>query len=428
MAEVQGMPRAAWRGQVAARLGPGLQAALFPAAFLWFLAGGYLLRPNPLWAMVGFYLVLMPATFYALWRAPGARQVLRDPGVLLALAAVAWFGLSLLWGENQPPRWIRHYVIGVPTNALFLAGAILFFALAEERWLRRLLLVVAMALALNAALSFALFFGTGHSLVAAGGARMPGWAETRHPILGAGVACIGVIAAAQLLALAERRRERLAAIAAMALGILFVLATGSRGPVLALLLGLGVFGAFRMGWRGVAALGIGLAVLALGVLAVAGPDWVIGHLQRPSFRDVIWRVALERWWTERPLFGHGIANASTFGFAGGQNSPHPHGLIVSVLFYGGAVGLLLVLGAFALGALRSLGLGAWRAYALAGLSFGLIFGITDIGQPVRPPAEHWYVLWLPLGTALGLGLRGAVAASGRAGARPPPGSPAGAGR
>jgi O-antigen ligase len=389
-----------------ARLSGQLMPDVIERRFLWlfvaFLALGYLVRPNPLWAALFFYASLVPAMLLLLWRDASARAVLRDPLVQLCLALMGWYWASLLWGHDQPPRRVQGYAVGIPFNAGFVLCCVLFFARAEEAWLRRLLAALAVAAALNAVFSIGSHLALGLHRVE--GARLAGWAETRHAILGAGVMGLGLQAACFLALLLRDRRWVVLSLAAVGLcALAFILITGSRGPVLATAAFLLVFGLAVTGWRGVLAGAVLLGAALVAVFVLFGPDWVLHQLNRPSHRLPIWEVALARI-AERPLLGHGVANHAIFG------DPYftfPHSLYLSALYYGGVVGAALLL-AILCGALRRAALLAdrrWRAFALASLASPMVFGLTDLGQPAVGPSELWYVLWLPVGAAIGLAMR-----------------------
>src|SRR3546814_9969058 len=70
------------------------------ATFVLFLCAGFLISPNPVWAFF-FYTVVGPLTLWALWKDQNRSEYLRDTAALLGFAVIAWFCMTLLWGENQ---------------------------------------------------------------------------------------------------------------------------------------------------------------------------------------------------------------------------------------------------------------------------------------------------------------------------------------
>lgn len=380
----------------------------FFTAFVAFLACGFLLRPNPVWAFV-YYAAVLP-TFAALLWHRRAEISLRDPSLGIALAAIGWFGLTLSWGIDQPPAKIPRYLISVFVNASFVLAAYLFFLWGAPFWRMATQRVISVSAAANSLISMILFafehpgvFGLGEYT----GVRLEGWAETRHPILGANVMCIALVLALSGLLSEPQRGWRVAHGATAALCVLFVFATGSRGPFLAMLAAASGFLILSRRFAVLAILG-GAAVLgALAVVLVpGGMEFVVGNLERNSFRLDIWREAVGLA-AQRPWLGYGAANAHWFVL---PKITFPHSLYVSALYYGGVVGLGLVLAMLVSVATR-----AWRsggedrALFLALLTVPVVGGLTDIGQFVKSPSELWYILWLPVAAILGTTRRGGMA-------------------
>lgn len=372
----------------------------FSAAFTVFLLGGFLLRPNAVWAFI-YYAAVLP-TFLALaWRRRGAVSF-ADPALGWAFLAIAWFGLSLTWGIDQPPGKASRYLVSVVVNSTFVLCAYAFFAGAQVRWLTLLQRLLPLAAAANAVIAFAVSFsaGSGGELLSQ---RLSGWAETRHPILGADVMCIALMFALHRITHETAAPWRMAAVAAMALGVSFVLATGSRGPLLALVAGTACFIALSCPRRfPVVAIGAVAALAAAYALVPGAAEFQHANLERNSYRLEIWREVIDLA-QQRPLLGYGAANSHWFVR---PDITFPHSLYMSALYYAGIVGLGLVIGLFGIAAVR-----AWRdggdnrPLLLALLAVTVVAGLTDVGQFVKSPSELWYILWLPLTLIFGLSRR-----------------------
>jgi O-antigen ligase len=358
------------------------------------IGAGFFVAPNPLWAML-FYLGVIPA-----WAPPLLRRETwpSDAGSAVGIALILWFTLTTAWDGSGAFGHLLWLWNGLCTLLFFVAGRAAFGPAGAER--ERLVgLLIGCALA-NAAIAFA--------RVAAFGmvnGRMVGWAETKHPILGASIigVCV-VLAAGRLL---EGRSRSLAG-AMVAAGLVFIVLTGSRGPLIAVS---GALALLLLGCRPrllLAALVVGavaFAALAAAFPAAAADAW--GRLMQRgwSSRLDIWRLALHEI-AERPLFGHGPSarlDRTTDNF--------PHDLFLSTLFYSGAVGLLLLLALLALAALA-----AWRRpdrvarwTLLALLAHTILSGLTDLSQITKGPSPMWYIVWLPVALALGPGLKRANA-------------------
>ena len=352
------------------------------------LGAGFVVRPSPLWAML-FYLTVLPVCGLRLGQ--GAWPA--DAGSLTGVALILWFTLATAWDEAAGP--------GVGVHGLWLWNGLctlVFFAAARAAFggpgaaRERLISVLIGGALLNTAIVFARTLLQGMA-----DDRLAGWAETRHPILGASVigTCV-LLAASRLL----QRRGRSLALAAVSAGLLFIVLTGSRGPLIAIAASLALLLALT---RRRLLLAAGCAgVLALGLLAIA----------EPTLLQTAWSRLLERGWSNRldiwqlaireievrPLFGYGPSarlDRATDNF--------PHNLFLSTLFYSGGVGLLLLLGVLALG-LRAAARQPdriVRATSLALLLHLVLSGVSDLGQITKGPGPLWYIVWIPLVLALG---------------------------
>jgi O-antigen ligase len=371
-----------------------LANAALPPLSLFFVAAGFVVAPEPVWAAM-FY-VAVPLL---VWRvAPAMRPALGDPLVLLPVLLIAWLALALLWSappRGEPSRWLWLWNC-VCTLGFFLAA---LKAATPARDARRLGTTLIAAGTVNAAWAIARFLAAGGT-----GERMPGWAETRHPILGAAIIGLCLILALGRIG-AARGGARLALLAAVAVMAAFIWLTGSRGPLVATVAGGAVLLA-GLAWRRVLAVAVAALAAAFG-LHLYDPG-VIGDLVA-HLADRGWSQRLDIWRQslamigEAPLFGHGLT-----ALLPRAKDQFPHDLYLSTWLYGGAVGLALLLAGFALVAR-----GLWRAPAMTGqegwerltmaglLVCAMLTGATDLAQVVKGPGPMWYVIWLPL--ALGIG-------------------------
>lgn len=372
--------------------------AMLPLALL-FLAAGFAVAPEPVWAAM-FYAGGIPLLA---WRvAPRVAPMLTAPAVALPLLLVGWMALALLWADpataGAPSRllwlWNCLCTAGFFLNLLLAAGPARGAAAIE--W------TLIGAGTLNAAFSIARFVAAG-----ATEERMGGWAETRHPILGAGIIglCL-VLALGRAVAPCCGRRLRAGLLAAVAVMAGFIWLTGSRGPLAAVVLGCAVLLAgLRRRWQ-LAILAAALAALVAARLA--DPLLLTDALDRMTERG--WSNRLDIWRqsiamiAQKPLFGHGLT-----ALLPRARDAFPHDLYLSTLLYGGAVGLGLLLGSFALAAwgLRRLPKGAGRrTLAALGVTACLV-GATDLSQVVKGPGPMWYIIWVPLVLTISAGRRGA---------------------
>ncbi len=363
---------------------------LFKPAFLAFIALGFVVSPTPLWAFF-YYAGLAPLTLAVLWRCH--RQIQwRDPMLVLLLACILWFALTLTWGVNQSPALVRKYGNAAVTNTLFLLGGLVFFHHDNKDWREWALGWLPLAGAVNVVI--ALFR---HFVIHANGleTRMLGWAETRQEILGASIIAVIAIVALRNLAMGRGAGGRLLQAGCLVLCLLFVALSGSRGPGVALACAAGLYLLLvRPRLLLPVTLVLGASVMAFYVYSSSAFFALMENLQRPSMRMEIWSRTLD-YVAQRPFAGHGLASVNTFGETW---ITFPHSMYFSALYYGGAVGLGLVVAVFALALWRAVRLPEHhdRAFLLALLTIPLLAGATDTGQFIKPPSPQWYIVWLPL--------------------------------
>jgi O-antigen ligase len=365
-----------------------------PSALLAFVAAAFLLPTGAAYAWP-FYLLVLPAILLRLQPRPILIGI-RTPGAALALALIVWSGLTLAWGHDDGNRTLR-FAIEVIWTLAFVAALLAALPATEVR--RRLGTVMIWCGAANALLSVVLA-----QIFPQVGERLHGWGVTTHPILGAIVMTAAYFCAlSRALAEPRRRGAHLAASLAMAL---FILMTESRGPLISALAGT-VFLCLAGPWR-LRATGSLIAIVIGWTLL---PAAVQQHQEKmmiyrgSSHRFEIWNTTLDQI-GRRPLFGHGLA--ANLHMPGGITFPHD--LYLSVVFYSGAVGLLLFAGlCLAVTLVLWRGRGRLRQTAsqtgrltqdwlwmVALWMNALLSGLTDLGQLTKGPGPMWFIFWLPV--------------------------------
>ena len=362
----------------------------FPVLLLIFFGSAFFLRPAPVWALV-FYVGVLPATLYRLWRVPAFKW--RDGHIILVFVVILWSALTLLWGEDPGGGRVLKCFLGAVWTAIYFIAVVTVLRDDRENR-RRIETVLIFAGAVNAALSIVLYVHSDKWHLS--GARLVGWAETRHSILGAMLIAVCFLCATDRV-LGERK-HRLAHTIAAAVCLAFIVMTKSRGPLLAvgaaaIVLTYGYSRRLGLAMAGIALVGaVGVAIAATYHPAFL-PEQLQELLVRPSYRVYVWSFTLKRV-AQRPLFGHGVAAYL------GMPWPFtfPHGMFISALFYTGVIGLALLVAL-----VISITAHLVRAWNRAGtpLLFALWVnvlcgGMTDIGKLITGPSPLWFFFWLPV--------------------------------
>ena len=365
---------------------------------LFVVGAGFLVSPEPVWAML-FYLLIVPVQFRALAGAIGDGTFRRDmtPALAAAITMILWLILGLAWDRSAAghPAVQGLWVWNAFCTLLFVWGCHEAFA-RSQAWRDRLITVLIACGTLNAWIAIIrlpfISYAWDHDSL-----RMPGWAETRHPILGAIIIGVPVLLAASRLL--QRRAMRTNAFAlASCLG--FIALTGSRGPILAIAGALILFLAMarpRLLAIAVAATLVVLCLVQLLAPAVMTNVWHALADRGTSDRLIIWRLSLKA-----------IATSPWVGLGPNVrldrvNEGFPHNLFLSTLFYAGAVGLVMLLTLLSL-----VGRIVWRrppgvdrSMRIALLVYPMLAGMTDLSSLIKGPAPMWYMVWLPLIICMG---------------------------
>ena len=120
-----------------------------------------------------------------------------------------------------------------------------------------------------------------------------------------------------------------------------------------------------------------------------------------SFRPEIWQATITQWLNGNLMLGAGIQTAFDL-YIAPNKFMHPHSLYLSTLYYGGILGLGLLL--------MSIGRLFWvllhkadldvKTYALPLLVFGLVTLLFDGNRLVAKVDFLWLCFWLPVALTL----------------------------
>lgn len=181
---------------------------------------------------------------------------------------------------------------------------------------------------------------------------------------------------------------------AMLVGVVLLFATGSRTPLVALVVTSLWLSVLTFNRKGVVVLGL-LASLFVAI-AVLAPDLI---LQRGlSYRTEIWADVLQKI-SEKVWFGYGYnaplkiqLDAFPYPFS------DPHNLTLAVFHAGGILGLVLWLWLYFNALLDGWRFRAdkWVLMLSAAVVYGLAAGMTEGGSFLPRPKEHWFLIWIPM--------------------------------
>ncbi len=194
--------------------------------------------------------------------------------------------------------------------------------------------------------------------------------------------------------------QRLAVAASSVLGLLLVLATMSRTGAFGLAIALTIL-VVHVSRRRIAALALGLLLLLLS-LALSGSigignstafsqatSFSEGEVQSFNGRSTLWPQVIDEI-KDSPIIGIGLGNDRSVvaGLPIGWGAQHTHNLALHLALTTGVIGAALLVGAMALGLVRSASM--TEPLALALLTFVLVDGISE--AVLRAPAFAWLAI------------------------------------
>ena len=237
--------------------------------------------------------------------------------------------------------------------------------------------------------------------------RLYGLGRLSNPVISAVSYGLMVIFSAWLFIYSKAVWIRVALVIGVAVLLVAITLSGTR--VVWLALGVGVAMGIGLVSQQKNWLIPGIVVAAVGMLAVISLGLEEIARRGLSFRPEIWAEFVSRSIAAHPLLGAG-SGADSHWQTDILTFKHPHSVFVSVFYFGGVIGLALLLGMLVVAA-RCIVFSAAcdsKTLAIMTLSFGVTVGLFD-GDNILTKIDYlWWLVWLPLSLAL---LTGAPAVS-----------------
>lgn len=354
-----------------------------------FLAGFYFFPKSKPHNTAYYILVLLPFLFTL--RRQDISAYWQSPIFRLTTIFLTYLVLTNAWGEQSTlDDWIKYgkrliYMLG------FASMVMTYFS---PKFNRQLFLIVSVTSVIMAVISMVIYDSSNYI----GPDRLKNFGILEHEILAAstyGFAAIMIIYGCRI----EIRHEKWIRFTGFTILLLDMFYTESRGPLLALIGTIGIVELLR-GRHRKTIVAFSVATLSAGLLmannTIITPQF-ISRNGGDSYRLEIW----QRIWSrimDSPWFGLGLSTNETIQFPACSCIPHPHSIFLATLFYGGIIGLLLLLTLL----FHSL-ITAYRCYKdhgqvkyIAFLLFGIICGLSDGNKLIDHPRPMWLYFWLPI--------------------------------
>ncbi|MBT4162082.1 MAG: O-antigen ligase family protein [Gammaproteobacteria bacterium] len=321
------------------------------------------------------------------------------PGIplVLAIALIEYLAISAWWSDHGSITQVfRHQ-----GYALLILVFVLSLNLASQRFDRFLDLVLGLTIAaatVSAVYSIYLHFAL-PEYQPLHEPRLYGLGRLSNPVISAVSYGFATILAAHLLIQRQKIWQRSLLGACVLLLLIAIALAGTRTAWLALGIGVGAGLAMRYRERGL--LLFAGVLFVTGVVAVAALGWEDLAKRGLSFRPEIWAEFIGRSFNANPILGAGSGSNSHW-VSSIETFKHPHSIFISAFFFGGIIGLVLLIGLFTTCA-RHLYLSddsEVKMLAVMTLSYGVTVGIFD-GDNVLTKIDYlWWVVWFPVGVTL----------------------------
>ncbi|WP_198043627.1 O-antigen ligase family protein [Ketobacter nezhaii] len=230
--------------------------------------------------------------------------------------------------------------------------------------------------------------------------RLTGYSILNNPIILGSVAVIQVAIGVHLRYRAGV--DKAIGVALLVIAMILIILTGSRGPLLALLAVFFVWFWSRVEIKPIYKVMLIIAVGGTVLLAAQMTGILAGLIERGlSLRPIIWHetlLASQQHW----VFGWGWANdfnqspvSQAILEISGNSIIHPHGLLISSLYYGGVIGLFVHV-VFFYAVARAAFQARDRGLALGLVAAILLLTATDTNAAVSKRDFMWLIFWIPV--------------------------------
>ncbi len=376
----------------------GLFAFYTLSIALFFFMDNQRLHRSIIYAVIGLWAVSKLRVFLQhikhgnIWQAVKNRHL-----VIIILLYMAWQAVSLLWS----PVFSGEEFMEILRKSLLI---LLFIAmtsamLQSERYMKFFWWSFIFSAA-AAAISSVLLFWYEPSQIEQLTGRLVGIGRAENPIQAAALFGIALIGAGYFILRENNISKRAILIACWLSLLLAMLLTQSRGALLSAAIGHIVLLWQYGSGRRVLFYSLFAALLLLGLTA-SWVDWAGMFSRADSFRFLIWQHALADW-IDKPVLGLGFRAPFFVTLPYGHEISQPHSIYVGALYYGGVVGLALLLSMFGYAGLK-----LWQNRSVSSVVLflalwinGVIFALVDFDLLVVSADVEWILFWFPVAGAM----------------------------
>jgi O-antigen ligase len=374
---------------------------LLPISYTIFLVG-FFLFPSSKFLSNFYYLgVAFPFLLLFVLKKVNPKLLFSSRTLLLVTLYFIYMVCTLFWAESFDISDLSKYGRRVLYILIFITVTIYLFQ-SDPAFLKRLLTYVC-SVAVVMAIGNALFYYSKHSIFG----TLWGYGLLSSPSRAASQFGFVTIASIYLLLQQRSTRAQFLYSGMVLVSFSYVLLAQSRTTLIALVIAVFTWQLSAWLFHGVEEnnylkkLSVLLVLLSIGIsaLVIGFPEFskAIFHKQGLLYRIEMWKQLLVQI-EKAPWFGHGINADTRLVMPNGFVFIHPHSVYMGTLFYGGIVGLLLLLATLLSAIWQSFGPSTQkRNLALASMIlYGALTIVSNGNMLIHHPKPFWLFLWFPL--------------------------------
>ncbi len=373
-----------------------LQHYILPLGFLLFLTGMIYFSSMSAYQGKTYLFFMLPSVILMMINFKVLKNFSRDKTFWLLIGLFAYMATSLAWNDTiiSDIAHLKRLVL----IFIFLMGAI-YMGENHTKLIINLLLSATIMLAISGCYAIYLHYSNHNGLFAT---RFVGIGNFSNPLLSSHV--YGVFTVFLMAYISTQYQGKLTSFIHLLIVlfiILFVmtLLTQSRTAMLALTMA--TLALFLWCQPKITLYFISLLILSATIILIFKPDIILarGFSARPE----LWKISLEKI-SLAPCLGHGLATKLDITIPRFYHVfSEPHNIYLGTAYYGGMLGLLLLLMLLLNLIYSSVLIAKSNPLAMIGIAmliYGLTAGMTEGGNIFPRPKETWFIIWLPIALLL----------------------------
>lgn len=378
-----------------------LKNSFLPVSYTLFLLGFFFFPSSKFHCNFFYVAVAFPFLILIFMKKVDLRSLFFNRIFLLSTIFLVYMFSTLFWADNCDLSDISRYGRRVFYVLIFF-GVTIHLIQTYPNFLHRLLVMLCWTTAIFA-IGYIVFYYRQHPFP---NARLSGFGQLENPIMASSVYGMVAIVCTYFFQQQRTVKMKLLYLGILLVLLLYMLLAQSRGPLLAcgvtilawLLIGGFSYKKENYGHRNNVLLLLLIISAAIAAIFILYPDFFKAHILRgTSYRPEIWGQSFLQT-KDAPFFGHGLTADTLLIMSDGTKILHHHSVYMTTLFYGGIVGLLLLI--------ALAGSAIWQGLTriekpqkillTCMLLYGIICMVTDGNTLIRHPKPIWLFFWFPI--------------------------------